>query len=186
MIHRVFTSLAALALVGAFALAQPAVDGTIGDGEYANTLAHEESGAVLHWTVDGLTLHMAYTLPSDGWAGIGWLGVQTNRKAGADEQIVTMENDAPVVLDYFQTGARGEPARDTEEGGTNSFTESIANHADGVWTVEFTRPLATGEETDVDIVPGVPMNLLIAHSAVMDVTRQHPRDARWYIEGFTF
>jgi hypothetical protein len=186
MIHRLFTTVAALALVGAFALAQPTVDGTIAEGEYANTLAHEESGAMFYWTVDGLTLHMAYTMPANGWAGIGWAGVQTNRKAGFDEQIVTMEGDTAVVLDYYQESARGAPELDTDMGGTNSFTESVAMHADGVWTVEFTRPLATGEETDVDIVPGVPMTFMLAHSNVMDLSRQHPRDARWYIEDFTF
>ncbi len=186
MIRRLFTTVSALALVGAFALAQPTLDGTIADGEYANTLAHEESGAVLHWTVDGLTLHMAYTIPADGWAGIGWLGVQTNRKAGADQQIVTMDGDSPVVYDMYQAAARGEPVFDVDEGGENSYTDAVATHADGVWTVEFTRPLATGEETDVDIVPGVPMTLLIAHSNILDISRQHPRDARWYIEDFTF
>jgi hypothetical protein len=185
MIHRALTTLAAFALVGAFALAQPVVDGTIGEGEYANTLTHEASGTVLYWTVDGDTLYMAYTMPARGWAGIGW-GVQTNRKAGFDMQVVTMEGGSPVVLDYFQAAARGEPVLDTEAGGENSFTESIAMHDGGVWTVEFKRPLVTGQETDVDIVPGEPVTFTLGHGNVMDVSRAHARTDRWYIEGFVF
>jgi hypothetical protein len=30
------------------------------------------------------------------------------------------------------------------------------------------------------------MLFMIAHGNTMDPGRQHPRDARWYIEGFVF
>jgi hypothetical protein len=167
---------AALVLAfAAVAFAQPVVDAVIGVDEYANTLVHAESGAVVHWTIADDTLHMAFTMTAGGWAGIGWLAEQTNRKSGADMLIVTIQDGAPVILDMFQVSARGEPAADEASGGTNSVTEFAASHEGGVWTVEFVRPLATGEDADVDVVPGEAMTLLIAFSNVMDPSRAHAR-----------
>lgn len=184
MIRKLLATSLALALTAA--LAQPVADGAIGDGEYANTLAHAESGATLYWTVDGENLHLAFTMTASGWAGLGWLKEQSNRKAGGDILIVTIEGGAPVLHDMFQESARGEPVHDEDEGGANSYTAFAATHEGGVWTVEVTRPLATGQTTDVDIVPGESMMFMVAYAGVMDITRQHPRDGRWYIEDFAF
>ncbi len=179
----------ALAALLSLALAQPVADGTIGDGEYANTLVHSESGSTLYWTIEGDQLHMGFTIPARGWAGIGWLKAQTNRKAGGDVLIVTMADGAAVGLDMFQESARGEPVLDTDEGGSNAYVELVAVHANDVWTVEFVRPLATGQDTDVDIVPGESMVFMIAYANVMDPGRAHARSTSggaYYIEGFKF
>lgn len=179
----------ALALFGAAAVAQPVIDGSIGDGEYANSFVDDATDAVLHWTVDGSDIHLAFTFPSRGWAGIGWLAEQTNRKAGGDILIVTMRDGAPVLLDMFQESARGEPDLDDAHGGSNSYTAFAATFENEVWTVEATRPLATGQDTDVDIVPGQPMILMFAYANVMDVTRAHARSTSGgahYVDPFTF
>jgi len=189
MIQKLLIATLALALVGAVAVAQPVVDGVINDGEYANTLTHAESDAVLHWTVEGDNLHMAFTMPARGWAGIGWLTEKTNRKAGGDVLIVTVQDGAPVILDMFQESARGEPVLDTDEGGSNSYTEFAASHENDVWTVEFVRPLATGQDTDVDIVPGKSYVFMLAYATVMDPGRAHARSTAggaFYIEDFKF
>lgn len=188
MIRKTIATTLALALVGAFALAQPVVDGAIGDGEYANTLTHD-SGAVLHWTVDGDTLYMAYTMEASGWSGVGWLAEQTNRKAGGDILMFAIVDGEAVAYDAFQTGARGAPELDEDEGGSNSLTAFAAMHEGGVWTVEFARPLATGQTTDVDVVPGAPVILMLAHGNTMDIGRAHDRSTQGgahYIEGFVF
>ncbi len=182
MIRKLFLATAALALAGAFALAQPVIDGAIADAEYANTVAHDESGSVIHWTIADDTLHMGFTVPASGWAGVGWLAEQTNRKAGGEILIATVGDGGAAVLDMFQESARGEPAMDTQ----NDFANAVAVHEGDVWTVEFSRPLATGDAMDVDVVAGAPMLFMIAHGTTMDPGRQHPRDARWYIEGFQF
>ena len=182
MIRKLLISSLALALVSAFAMAQPVIDGAIADGEYANTVAHEESGAMLYWTIADDALHMGFTLPTDGWAGIGWLLEQTNRKAGGEILIATMVDGAAEVHDMHQGAARGEPDMDTQ----NDFANAVAVHEGGVWTVEFSRPLVTGDAMDVDVVPGASMVFMVAHGNTMDATRAHPRDGRWYIEGFVF
>jgi hypothetical protein len=69
---------------------------------------------------------MGFTIPSSGWAGIGWLAEQTNRKAGGDVLIVTPSSTAPVqVLDMFQESARGEPEMDTQ---STNFATAVAVH----------------------------------------------------------
>lgn len=182
MFRKLLTSTLALALAGTFALAQPVIDGAIADGEYANSVAQEESGSMLYWTIADDALHMGFTIPSSGWAGIGWLAEQTNRKAGGEILIATMADGAAQVLDMHQGGARGEPDMDEQ----NDFADAVATYEGEVWTVEFSRPLATGDDMDVDVVPGASMLFMIAHGNTMDPGRQHPRDARWYIEGFQF
>jgi hypothetical protein len=188
MIKRILIAALALALVGTVALAQPAIDGAIADGEYANTLEHD-SGAVLYWTVEGDTLFMGFTMPARGWSGVGWMNEQENRKAGADELMFAIVDGELVSYDTYQSGARGAPELDEAEGGTNSLTAVAGVHENDVWTVEFSRHLVTGEETDVDIVPGEPMIFLLAHGNVMDIERAHERSNRggaFYIEGFVF
>ena len=188
MMKKLFASALALALVGTVALAQPAVDGAIADGEYANTVTHD-SGAVLYWTVDGDTLYMGFTMGSSGWAGVGWLAEQTNRKAGGDMLMFAIEDGAAVAYDDYQDAARGEPVHDEDEGGSNSLTAFAAVHEGDAWTVEFSRPLATGEATDVDVVPGESYLFMLAHGNTMDITRAHERSNRggaFYIEGFVF
>lgn len=182
MIRKLLTTTFAFALVGAFAFAQPVIDGAIAEGEYANTVAHDESGSMLYWTIADDALHMGFTIPASGWAGIGWLPEMTNRKAGGEILIATVGDDGVAVLDMFQESARGEPEMDTQ----NDFENAVAVHEGDVWTVEFSRPLATGDAMDVDVVPGTSMVFMIAHGNTMDPGRQHPRDARWYIEDFVF
>ena len=149
----------AFALLVSLAAAQPAIDGAIADGEYANTLTHDGSGMVLYWTVDGDMLYMGFTLEARGWVGVGWGAEMTNRKAGFDVLIVTEQGGEFVALDMFQESARGEPVLDT------------------------------GEDTDVAITPGTPMIFMGAYANVMDVSRAHGRSTQggaWYIEDFTF
>ena len=182
MIRKLLATTLTLALAGAFAFAQPVIDGAIADGEYANMVAHDESGSMLYWTIADDALHMGFTIPASGWAGIGWLSEQTNRKAGGEILIATVGDAGATVLDMYQESARGEPEMDAQ----NDFANAVAVHEGDVWTVEFSRPLATGDAMDVDVVPGAPMLLMIAHGNTMDPGRQHARDGRWYIEGFAF
>ena len=185
---RKFLTLFALALLVSFGAAQT-IDGAVADGEYANTVTHEESGFTISWTVDGDTIHVALQGTSSGWIGIGWAGEQTNRKAGFDQHIFTVQDGAPVALDMYQDGARGEPDLDTADGGTESLTAFAATYEGEAWTVEFSRPLDTGEATDVAIVPGTAMIVAVAHGDTMDTSREHDRSSRggaYYIEAFTF
>ncbi len=181
----------ALALLVAVGMAQPAADGTIADGEYASTLAHEESGAVMYWTIDGDMLHFGMTMESSGWLGVGFAQPDdvARGKAGFDQYIFNVVDDAAVAHDMIQTDAKGEPAPDADEGGSESLSEFAATREGDMWTVEFVRPLDTGEETDAVIVAGEPMLVSFAHGTTMDLDRRHERSSRggaYMIEDFVF
>jgi hypothetical protein len=186
---KILITLISLTLLGTLALAQPVVDGTINDGEYAKTLVHDATGARLFWTIEGDNLHMGFIMDSKGWAGIGWLSTKENRKAGGDILIVTEKDGALVHFDMYQDNPRGEPKLDTDMGGTDSYTEFSVTRNGETWTVEFVRPLVTGEDADVDIVEGEEMVFMVAFATVMDVGRAHARSTAggaYYIEKFVF
>jgi hypothetical protein len=175
-----------LALVFAFAFAQPTIDGAINADEYENSFTHDDSSTTLHWTIVDDVIYMGIEADSRGWLGFGWMHTQENRKLGADQLIFIYENDEGTVLDMFQDTARREPSPDEDLGGSNSI-EDYAITRDGTsWVIEFSRPLDTEQETDVDIVPGEPMILLIAHATTMNIGREHARNSRWYVEDFEF
>lgn len=178
----------ALALLVSIGLAQ-SVDGTIGADEYASSASHEESGAEMHWTVMDDTLYFAMTMDSTGWLGVGWNTEMTRNKMGFDQLIFTVQDGEAVALDMYQGDARGAPVMDEEEGGSDSLTEFAGSHDGESWTVEFARPLDTGEDADVAIMPGEEMILDFAHGTTMDLDRRHDRSSRggaYYIDPFVF
>ncbi len=179
----------ALFLVASVSLAQPVVDGVIGEGEYVNTRTEEASGAVMSWTIEGDTLYFAATIASRGWAGFGFASAITDRKQGFDQYIATMDGDTPVLLDMYQAATRNAPELDEDEGGTNSILAFAGVHADDVWVIEFSRLLDTGEETDVAIVPGTPMIISGATAPAMDIARRHDRSSQggaFVLDDFVF
>ncbi|MDZ7706292.1 MAG: DOMON domain-containing protein [Trueperaceae bacterium] len=181
----------ALALLVSLGMAQPTADGTIADGEYASTLAHEESGAVMYWTIDGDMLHFGMTMESSGWIGVGFAMPDdvTRAKSGFDQYMFSVVDGTAMAYDMYQEDARGAPTMDAEAGGSDSLTEFAGTYEGEMWTVEFVRPLDTGEETDAVIVAGEPMLLTFAEATTMDLDRRHERSSRggaYVIEEFMF
>jgi len=182
-------ALLAAGLLISFGAAQPTIDGAVAEGEYANSVTEEESGAMISWTVDGDMVYMAIQAESEGWYGVGFAPEIDNRKAGFDQYIFTLVDGAPMAYDMYQDRARGTPVMDEEEGGTNNIAEFAASHDGAAWVIELVRPLDTGEATDAVITPGSEMVLAIAHGETMDIERDHPRSSRggaYYIEGVVF
>ena len=181
----------ALALLVSLGMAQPAADGTIADGEYASTLAHEESGANMYWTVEGDMLYFAMTMESSGWVGVGFAQPDdvARGKAGFDQYMFNVVDGTATAHDMYQEDARGEPVMDADASGSDSVTEFAGTYEGEMWTVEFARPLNTGEETDAVIVPGEPMLLTFADATTMDLDRRHERSSRggaYVLEDFVF
>lgn len=169
------------------ALAQaPKVDGKIAPGEYAKSYKHEKSGITLYWSVVGDTLYLALEGESKGWIGIGFLPEKSDKKKGADQYLFYMEGGKLVALDMYQVKRTGAPSPDEKEGGKNSILAANASYEGGKWSVEFSRKLKTGEPTDVEIVPGRKLFVLLAHSEKMDPKEEHKKTERWYVEDFAF
>ncbi|GAB5601862.1 hypothetical protein FJNA_03860 [Thermus sp. FJN-A] len=176
-----------LVLALGVALAQaPKVDGRVAGGEYAKRFVHEKSGFTLYWSVVGDTLYLALEGESKGWIGLGFLAEKTDKKKGADQYLFYVEEGRPVALDMYQVKRTGAPVPDEKEGGKNSILAFAATYEGGKWTVEFSRKLKTGEATDVEIVPGRKLILMLAHAGKMDPKEEHKKTERWYVEDFAF
>ena len=188
--HKLLAILA-LSLLVSLGMAQPTVDGTIADGEYASTVAHEESGTNMYWTVEGDMLYFGMTMESSGWTGVGFAQPDdvARGKAGYDQYMFNVVDGTPTAHDMYQEDARGEPVMDSDVGGADSVAEFAGTYEGEMWTVEFARPLDTGEETDAVIVPGETMLVTFAHGTTMDLDRRHERSSRggaYVIEDFVF
>lgn len=182
-------TLLAFALLVSFGMAQPTVDGTVAEGEYASSITEEESGTVVSWTLEGDTVYFAIQGSAEGWIGFGFIDEQDNRKAGFDQYIFAIEDGSLVAYDMFQDRARGEPVMDEDEGGSASITEVAGSHDGTAWVVEFSRPADTGESTDTAVASGMTAVGAIAFGETMDHERDHERSSRggaYYIEGMTF
>lgn len=183
------TILLAFALFASFSMAQPTVDGAIAEGEYAGSITHEDSGTVVHWTLEGDMLYVAVEATAEGWLGFGFAEAVDNRKAGFDQYMFAMVDGELVAYDMFQDRARGEPALDEDEGGTNNVAEFAATHEGDAWVLEFSRPADTGEETDTAATSGMSIVAAVAFGDTMDIERDHERSSRggaYYIEGIVF
>ncbi len=176
-----------LVLALGLVLAQaPKVDGKIAPGEYAKSFKHDKSGFTLYWSIVGDTLYLGLEGESKGWIGIGLLGEKTDKKKGSDNYLFYMEGGKLVALDMYQTKRTGAPVPDEKEGGKNSILAAAATYEGGRWTVEFSRKLKTGEPTDVEIVPGRKLILMLAVADKMDPKEEHKKTQRWYVEDFAF
>ncbi|WP_243089809.1 DOMON domain-containing protein [Thermus neutrinimicus] len=173
----------ALGVAGAQA---PKVDGRIAPGEYAKTYRHEKSGITLYWSIVGDTLYLALEGKSKGWIGIGFLPEKGDKKKGADQYLFYMDAGKLVALDMYQVKRTGAPVVDEKEGGKNSILAAAATYENDTWVVEFSRKLKTGEATDVEMVPGKKILVMLAYAGKMDPKEEHKKTERWYLEDFIF
>ena len=108
------------------------------------------TGYVAEWglTTDGL-LAMRLSAETEGWVGVGFS--QDRSMARSDMVIGAAASDGSFAYahDRFAT-ARSEPAID----GRQDIDVLSVTHDGGVTTVEFQRPLTTGDRDDFDLASG--------------------------------
>lgn len=180
--------MATMALVSSVGLAQKAatIDGKVAAGEYAKTLKHEKSGVTLSWSIVGDTIYIAMQVESPGWIGVSMLAEKDDKKMGADSYVFTMDGGKFSAMDMIQIKRTGKPAEDTTEGGKNSILQSAGTYVGKAWTIEFSRKLKTGEDTDMEIGAGKKFFLMFAEGPEMAIKEEHKKSERWYIEDFSF
>jgi hypothetical protein len=153
-----------LVLALGLVLAQaPKVDGKIAPGEYAKSFRHDKSGFTLYWSIVGDTIYLGLEGESKGWIGLGFL----RREDGQEEGELTSTSSTWTGGSWWpwtctRPSAPGPRSPDEKEGGKNSILAAAATYEGGRWTVEFSRKLKTGEPTDVEIVPGRKLILMLA------------------------
>ena len=137
---------------GAQAPAPPALDGRIGEGEYAHTLELAAGRFTVAWTIEGTRIHFALSAASPGWVMVGLDPVVL--LDSADLLIGWVEDGVPRVVDGWSLGPNGPLAPDGRLGGTDDILDLAGAERDGRTTVEFSRLLETGDPYDRPIAAG--------------------------------
>jgi hypothetical protein len=133
------------------ALADPVVDGTVDTNEYDSSSSFGGGAYRIYWTVEGSDIFIAIEGDTGGWIA---LGLEPSRQMkDADMMIgwVTGGNQATVV-DAYSTGITGPHPPDVDLGGTSDIATYAGSEKAGVTTIEYRRPLSTGDARD-QVIP---------------------------------
>ncbi|MCI0497695.1 MAG: DOMON domain-containing protein [Thermoplasmata archaeon] len=123
------------------------LDGAVADGEYDFSFSFGGGELEVHWSIVGSDLHMALVGQTSGWVSIGFDYSLT--MADSDMVFGFVDGTGTVfVYDQWSRGSTGPHPPDTAEGGTYDITSFNGSEAGGVTTIEFGRPLDTGDAKD--------------------------------------
>ncbi len=112
------------------------------------------------WLVEDETLKVEVTAPTTGWVAVGF---DPSRAMKDADFIFGFVKDGELqISDHFGSGAFSHEA-DTELGGTDDIISASGKEADGSTTMEFTIPLNSGDEYDVDLSTGQEHTVLFAY-----------------------
>jgi hypothetical protein len=121
-------------------------DGVISDGEYLSEASYADGDFELFWNSDEQYIYIAMRAKTNGWVSVAFQPGRTMKDA--DMVLGYVEDGEVTVLDQFSIGTFGPHPPDTEQGATDDIMEYGGTEADGFTTIEFKRPLATGDEYD--------------------------------------
>ena len=136
--------------------AAPAVDGTIGPGEYPQEVRDPRSGVTLFWRNGLVVLFAALRSPGTGWVAAGFDPV--NRMQGANYITAAVTPGGLLIEDHFGTGPTSH-RRDAR----NDILRAAGTVSDGQTLVEFVIPLDSGDPEDKPLLPGRTYTVLLAY-----------------------
>jgi len=147
-------------------------DGVIGEKEYQNLITADGGNYSLSWSIEGEVVSFGLSVNTTGWVG---LGVDpSNAMQNADMAVGWVGADGSLTLyDAFATGRYGPHPRDETLGGKNNILNAAGRESQGVTVIEFSRPLAAGDEYDKQIMPGGGNNLIWAYGESDDLGLFH-------------
>jgi len=169
-IRIVLAVLMALAAVGCSAEASG--DESAGEPEGTGTEqvgAPEGSGAAgvlnvddvqLGWTVEGETLALTVSAPTDGWVAVGF--EPTMAMKDADIVMGYVAGTETFVRDDWGDGPTSHRS-DIELGGTDDVTNVSGSESGLSTTLSYTIPLDSGDPFDHVLVPGTTVKVLLAY-----------------------
>ncbi|MFC2002154.1 DOMON domain-containing protein [Chloroflexota bacterium] len=143
-------------------------DGVLGDNEY---LGEKKYGDYeIRWMTDGEYAYFGIRARTTGWVAIGF-----NPSSGMKDadMIFGMAQDSGITIsDQFSTGTFGPHNPDIELGGTNDIFKSGGNEEGGFTTIEFARPLNTGDSYDSKLSRG-PIDIIWAYGSNDEFNQKH-------------
>jgi hypothetical protein len=162
-------------------LPPPTIDGAIADGEYGHSYRDEDVGMELHWSVIGDKLYIGLRSPGHGWLAVGF-DPDGPMMRGADIVIgYVQDGQAFANDDYSDTQVSHKP--DTDLGGTDDVAEVAGSEDEQGTTLEFVRPLDTGDSYDKPITPGEKF-VMLAYAEEDNWTAYHAKRGTVQIDFF--
>ncbi len=128
------------------------MDGVAAPGEYAFEWSDPASHLVFRWSIAGDRLIGAVSSPDTGWVAVGFGGAGP-LMYGADIVLGWVDARGAHVEDHFANTPTSHAA-DTTLGGHNDILASAGTQTAAGTTIEFERPLAAHDTTDVAIQAG--------------------------------
>jgi hypothetical protein len=148
------------------------VDGVIGEKEYRNLITADGGNYSLSWSVEGDVVSFGISVETAGWVGLGI--DPENAMQNADMAVGWVGKDGSLTLfDAFATGPYGPHPPDETLGGKNDIVEAAGKESGGVTVIEFSRPLAAGDEFDKPVMAGGGNSLIWAYSDTDDMGSSH-------------
>ncbi|MHA1973894.1 MAG: DOMON domain-containing protein [Candidatus Hodarchaeales archaeon] len=141
----------------------PIINGAIGRSEYQTVYNASEIGMMVYFEHDGTNLYVGLQSNGTGWVGIGWKEYFAG-KVGANLVVLSYdsENGANATDDY---GVKyNEHESDISLGGHDNITEYAVTESGGYTYAEFSYPLVTYDEYDINLTIGETYGFIVAQS----------------------
>jgi len=123
------------------------------------------------WQVRGESLYIRISAPTTGWVAVGF--EPSRMMKDADIYIGYVGSDGTAVLeDHFADKLTGHKA-DTALGGKSDTSQVSGTEQGGVTTLEFLRPLNSGDSLDKALVPGQEYTMITAFGTRDNLTSVH-------------
>jgi len=131
-----------------------------------------DSGSMtVSWQVRGESLYIRISAPTAGWVAVGF--EPSRMMKDADIYIGYVASDGTAVLeDHFADKLTGHQA-DTALGGRSDVSRVSGTEQGGVTTLEFLRPLNSGDSRDKALVPGQEYTMITAFGTRDNLTSVH-------------
>ena len=148
------------------------IDGTVEDGEYADSKAFSGDRYTVHWRVDHNVVTFALKVKTTNWVAIGLDPVKKMKYA--DMYIGWVDEEGAHLLDSWslvEEGARHYP--DVDQGGTDDLLAFAGAETGGFTTLEWCRYMDTTDEYDNPVPYQGELEIILAYGRSDDPTDMH-------------
>jgi len=160
---------------------KPDIDGIIAKDEYRSAMIIKGPTGkkfTIYSTPIGLDIFIALEVETSGWIAIG-IEPTDNLHKNADMIFGWVDEQGRVkVVDAFSPESLGPHPEDKELGGTTDIKLFAGSEMNGITTIEFVRPLITGDRFDNDIRRKTDTSIIWAYGEDDDWKTKHQEQGR--------
>jgi hypothetical protein len=147
----------------------PAIDGVIGEGEYAHELVDPETGMVVYWENSTSTLTIGLVSPGTGWLSVGF--APERQMQGANILIAGIDGEVVTIEDHYGNT----PTSHKKDDVTHVVQVAGSETSEGS-VLEFRIPLDSGDDQDKPLVAGSEVIIILAyHDSSDTLTMRHSK-----------